>query len=344
MENEPVSHTLYEAAAFAAESLPASWTRTGQDRLLGQLVGNHGRYRIGLSTVAGRLFHVKVSALDAVPAEAVERVNLVCMDANWQMPTAGFSYSPAGDGSVMAQAAIALDRCAEVPDARLYRNLLKQCVLNSELLRLVIEAANKGTSVEDARSFRAELFRALYLGELGGLPPWLAPEGPAPSPSGIIDACQEAATAAGWEWARRAPDQLIMVCAGSPATGAVHTDVDVHEHSLIVSSHPFGPDLLVPEERRTAVAVLLNRILESGVPFGLALDLQTGDLVARSFLDLAGVAAIPSPELLCDVIFQSAAGAFLYLEPLVAVAHEGADPDDALAAHVARQLEGRRAG
>ncbi|MEO9176199.1 MAG: hypothetical protein ABI317_11865 [Gaiellales bacterium] len=338
-------NSLYEAAVFAAGSLPASWTRTGQDRMLGQLAGSHGRYRIGLSTVAGRLFHVKVSALDAVPAEAVERINLVCMDANWQMPTACFSYSPAGDGSVMAQAAIALDRCVEVPDERLYRNLLGQCVLNSELLWLVVEAVNKGTSVEDARAFRSELFRALFLGELGGLPTWLRPEGPPPAaPEQLIDACAAAATAAGWEQARRAPDQLIMVCAGSPATGPVHTDVDVHEQSLIVSSHPFGPGLLVPEERRPAVAVLLNRILESGVPFGLALDLQSGDLVARSYLDLAGVPAIPSPELLCDVIFQSAAGAFLYLEPLVAVAHEGADPDEALAQQVARQLEGRQAG
>jgi hypothetical protein len=330
--------SLYDAAAFAAGSVPASWTRTGQDRAFGQLTGNHGRYRIGLSTVAGRLFHVKVSALASVPAEAVERINIVCMDANWQMPTSAFSYSPAGDGSVMAQASIALDRCSTVPDARLYRNLLRQCVLGSELLSLVVEAVGKGTSVEDARTFRGELFPALYSGELGGLPAWLAPEGPPPAANDrLIDACQDAAMAAGWEFARNAPDALVMVCAGSPATGAIHTNVDVHEHSLIVSSHPFGPDLLVPEDRRTAVALLLNRILEGGVPFGLALDLLTGDVVARSFLDLSGVAAVPSPELLCDVIFQSAAGAFLYLEPLVAVAHEGVDPDEALAQHAARQ-------
>jgi hypothetical protein len=336
--------TLFQAALAAAESLPASWKRTGQDRLLGQVAGVQGRYRIGISTVAGRLFHVKVSSLEPVPAAAVERINLLCMDANWQMPTAGFSYSPAGDGSVMAQATIALDRCAETPDARLYRNLLRECVLNAELLALVVQAVSKGTSVEQARRFRGELFPELFRGQLGGLPPWLRPDG-APPATGtqVIDACQAAAGAAGWEWARNAPGQLVTVVAGSPATGAVHTLVDVHDRSLIVSSHPFGPDLLVPEDRRTAVAVLLNRILQIGVPFALALDLQTGDVVARSFLELTGVETIPPAELLCDVIFQSAAGAFLYLEPLVAVAHEGVDPDEALAQHAARQQAARRA-
>ena len=43
------------------------------------------------------------------------------------------------------------------------------------------------------------------------------------------------------------------------------------------------------------------------------------------------------------MIFQSAAGALLYLDPIVAVAHEGADPDEALAEHAARQQAARRA-
>ena len=76
----------------------------------------------------------------------------------------------------------------------------------------------------------------------------------------------------------------------------MHSLVDVHERSLIVSSSPFGDDLKVPEDRRTAVAVLLGRILQIGMPFGLALDLETGDVVARSFLELSGVARSRPPS------------------------------------------------
>lgn len=339
-----VADALFDAASAAARTLPADWRRPGRDRLLGLLRGNHARYSVAISIVASRLFHVKVTTLEAIPADAAARVGQACMDANWQMPTAGFSYAPAGEGAVTNQAAIALDRSPSLPDPGLYRNLLRECVLNAELLALVTRAVGMGTSVEHARTFRSELFPALYKGELGGLPRWLAPDGAPPAGStAVIDACQAAARAAGWETARNAPDQAVIVCAGSPATGAVHTIVDVHERSLIVSSFPLPEGRLVPEDRRDAVALLFNGILQIGTPFGLALDLQTGNVLARSFLELSGLETIPSPELLCDVIFQSAAGAFLYHEPLVAVAHEGVDPDEALATHVAKHQPGRSA-
>jgi hypothetical protein len=335
---------LYDIAVAATGSIPATWRRTGPQRLLGQLRGVHGSYRIGISTIGGRLYHVKVSSLTPVPEPAVARIDALCMDANWQMPTAAFSYSAAGDGAVMTQAAIALDRTRNLPDPALYRNLLRECILNSELLAKVVDAVNLGCSIEDARTFRAQLYPELYQGRLGGLPAYLTPSGTTPaSPSGLIAACEAATISAGWETLRPAPEQLIVVCAGSPATGPVHTVVDVHGRSLIFSSQPFSSELLVPEHRRPAVSELLNRILAIGVPFGLALDLQSGSVVARSFLELSGVAQAPSPELLCDVIFQSAAGAFLYLDPIVAVAHEGADPKAALAEHVARQQIARRA-
>ena len=332
-----VSDTLFDVAVAASGSLPAAWQRAGQDRLLGALQGVHGRYAVSIATVGDRLLHVKVGRDAPVPPDAAERVELLCADANWQMPTAAFHYTPTGHGHVITQAAIALDRTAGLPDPALYRNLLRECVLNAELLCLVTDSVVKGTSIEQARVFRHELFPVLFRGELGGLPAWLAPAGPPPTGAeALIDACQAAVAAAGWQTARNSANQAVVVCAGSPATGPVHSLVDVHERSLIVSSSPFGDDLKVPEDRRDAVSVLLGRIMGIGTPFGLALDLATGDVVTRSFLELSGIAEVPPPELLCDVIFQSAAGALLYLDPIVAVAHEGAAPDEALAAHAAR--------
>jgi hypothetical protein len=340
-----VPDTLFDVALAASRSLPATWQPPGNDRLLGALQGTHGRYAVSIAVVGDRLLHVKVGRDAPVPPDAAERVQLLCADANWQMPTAAFHYTPTGNGHVITQAALALERTPGVPDPAIYRNLVRECVLNAELLCLVTDAVVKGTSVEQARVFRQELFPVLYRGELGGLPAWLAPAGAPPvGTRELIDACQTAAAAAGWETARNSPKQAVVVCAGSPATGPVHSLVDVHERSLIVSSLPFGDDLNVPEDRRDAVAALLGRIMGIGTPFGLALNLETGAVAARSFLELSGVAEPPAPELLCDVIFQSAAGALLYLEPIVAVAHEGADPDEALLAHVARQQTARRTG
>jgi hypothetical protein len=306
----PRSHDeLFEAATVAASVLPVSWQRQGSV-LRGLLDGQHDRYDVTVATHRSHVFIVRVVAQASVPAEAVERLGLLCMDATWTMPTAGFFYSE-GTGTVVSAATLTFNHSDEVPHPTILRNTIRECVLNAELLARVRPMVVDGSSIAEAREFRSRLFPALAAGELGGMPRYLAEPGPAPADDTLlIDACEAAARDRGWQLQRRSRDQLVV---------QGETFVDVHAGCLVVSSYP---GVEVRPDRRAAVAGLLNRLLDEGTPFTLALDLELGAVVARSFLDVRGLGSIPPPDLLCDVIFQAGGGARVHLEAIERAANE----------------------
>ena len=306
---------LFEAAEAAASFLPVSWQR--DDVLLqSELEGRHGSYEITVATPRAQVFLVRVVSRAVIPPEATERAGLLCMDASWTMPTSGFFYSHAVGDAVVSAATLTFNHLDEVPDPTILRNTIRECLLNAELLSPVVAQIVRGCSIEQARELRHRLFPLLAAGESGGVPDYLRPVGVAPADDAeLIDACEVAASGSGWETSRRSASQLVV---------GADTFVDVHAGCLIVSAYP-GVD--VRPDRRGAVAALLNQLLDAGTPFNLALDLDRGTVVARSFLDVRGLASIPRAALLCDVIFQAGAGARAHLAEITRVADDrrGAD-------------------
>ncbi|MEO9174426.1 MAG: hypothetical protein ABI317_02850 [Gaiellales bacterium] len=301
---------LFEAASVAASVLPVVWQRDGSI-LRGLLDGQHGSYDVTIATHRAHVFVVRVVSQAPIPEQAAERVALLCMDATWTMPTAGFFYSPGSGGAVVSAATLTFNHSDEVAHPTILRNTIRECMLNAELFARVQQAVVEGSSIEEAREFRRRLFPALAAGELGGMPGYLAQAGPPPADDGqLIDACEAAARKRGWQLQRRSRDQLVV---------QGETFVDVHAGCLVVSSYP---GVEVRPDRRGAVADLLNRLLDAGSPFTLALDLELGAVVARSFLDVRGLAQIPPAALLCDVIFQAGGGARVHLDEIERVANE----------------------
>jgi hypothetical protein len=325
---------LFEAAEEAARAFPVQWHRE-PGRLVGSLEGRNGSYAIIMMANTPALFDVRIAIVEEPRADAREQFDLLCMSLNHSTPTASYCLSSLVGAPVQSIATISLTR-ADAIDPLLVRNALRQCVRNAELIAPVIRAINDGGGLEDVAMHRQGAYVALVSGP-GGLPDYLANEGPPPADdAGLIDACEAAVAAARWEAMRRAPGQLAVVCVESPTSGPVYSFVDVHQGSVVVSAYPLGPEGRVPAERRPAVADLMNRILDRGVPFALSLDLEGGAVLSRSFLDLNGLAEIPPHETLCDVIFQASAGAVGYLEAITRVAYDGVDPQEALADQEAR--------
>jgi hypothetical protein len=325
---------LFEAADQAARSFPVSWQRE-PGRIVGSLVGRNGTYAIIMTAKTPALFDVRIAIVEQPRPDARAQFDLLCMSLNHATPTASYCVSSLVGAPVQSIATIALSRAAEI-DPMLVRNALRQCVRNAELIAPVIRAINEGAGLADVPMHRQGAYVRLCSAP-DGLPDYLANEGPPPAADArLIDECHAAASGAGWEALRRAPGQLAVVCVASPSNGPVYSFVEVHQGSLVVSAYPLGPERDVPAARRPAVAHLLNRILDRGVPFSLSLDLEHGAVLSRCFLDLNGLAEIPPHASLCDMIFQASAGAISYLEAIGRVAFEGVDPERALAEQEAK--------
>ncbi|HEY1479481.1 MAG TPA: hypothetical protein VGF46_05595 [Gaiellales bacterium] len=305
---------LFEAVELAATVLPVPWTH-GRDRLDGTLEGHHGTYDITLEVPDAREFRVRVASHERVPAAVAEQVDLLCMDAAWGMPTAGFYLSQRAGGAVVAAATIALNRYDEVPGPTILRNTIRECVLNAELVSLLAKAVVQGCTIDEARAHRPQLFESLAAGELGGMPAFCIPVGWAPADDHrLMDVCETAAAQADWATFRRADDQLVV---------GGETYVDLYDGCLIASTYSHED---VPAHRRSEVAKLLNRLLDDGAPFNLAIDLQTGTVVTRTVLDLRGLESLPHATLLCDVIYRSGAGSRVHRDAIARVADDRIDP------------------
>jgi len=109
------------------------------------------------------------------------------------------------------------------------------------------------------------------------------------------------------------------------------TFLDIVGGQAWVSSYVFNDASAVAPARRPMVAELLNRIAGEGVPFALALDLDTGLVRTRMYLPLAGSTLDPGP-LLLDLLLQTHFGMVLYKPPIVAIARgDQSDPAATLA-------------
>jgi hypothetical protein len=294
MSSQAHETALDEAAVAASEALPISWERA-PGLLEGELEGCRERYHVAIATARGRIFAVRVVSHAAVPAEKAAEVGAICMDANWTMPTAGFFLSEGYGGSVVSAATIASDRFTGIPDPMMLQNTIRECVLNAELLAPTVQAAIAGRPIAPSSP--------------GEIPDFAWPSGWAPAPDrALIDACDEAARASGWQTVRRLPGQLVV---------EEDTFVDVHTGSLIVSSYAGEP---VRPERRSEVAGLLNSLLDEGAPFGYALDPERGEIATRCVLELRGLESVPAPGMLCDVISRAAAAARVHADRIQRVA------------------------
>jgi hypothetical protein len=326
------SDPLFEAAEDAARVLPIAWRRNG-DLLQGGFDGNQGSYAVTVATPGGSAFLVRAVRAEPIPDEAAERVELLCMDWNWAMPNTCFFFSRGFGGRVVSAASIGRREFDGVPEPPTLENTIRGCLLHAELVTHAVQGAVEGDSLTESTMFRTHVLPRLLDGEAHGVPECLEPRGPQPaSDEQLIDACEAAARAAGWQAFRRADDQLVV-------QGA--TFVDVHMGCLIVSSYPC--DDQIRPERRTAVASLLNQLLDRGAPFGLALDLAGGTVAGRTTLDLRGRASIPSHAELRDVIVSGGEGSLYHVAEIERVAGSGR-PFGTTGGSLQERLHRRRAG
>jgi hypothetical protein len=304
----PVHPALFEAARAAAGSFPVAWQ--SEDGVWhGTFEGRHGDYDVAIATPNDRVFAVRAVSHASVAPDAATRIARLCLDATWTMPTAGFYRSRAAGGAVVSAATLTLHHRSDPPEAGILQNTLRECLLNAELFAAVAPSVARGASLEEARELRRLVFPALAAGELGGLPPVLVPGGRAPvSAKELLDACEVAAGRVGWPTERPAPDELVV---------DRDTFVGAEGGCIVVSSYP-GLD--VAPERVGTVSEELNDLLDEGAPVVLALDPVSGTLVARSFLDVRGLLAVPHADILCDVIRQAGGGAAAHIDALARAA------------------------
>jgi hypothetical protein len=340
---ERPSEALALAAQKAAAAIPAIWQHREPGWMQGMLQGRNGLFSVDMMTLTPGIFLLQVASGETAAPDRLPEIAMLCMELNRTLPTGGLRLSAKLEGAVISSATLRLERSERVPEPALLENLLRQTILNAELVTPMITDVNSGRPVSEAIERGIERFAANH-GTAQDISRFLRfAAGPPTSDEALSEACEAACQAAGSRVLRRSPHQIIVSSHRGPTGNIIATFVDAEHGNLYASTYLLDQEQWVPPKRRPAVAQLLNAILDLGVPYGLALDLDTGNVRSRGFLSLRGLPTMPPPGLLCDVIAQSAMGATVYIDAITRTAHSDVDPIHALRDSEAARIAQRRA-
>jgi hypothetical protein len=320
---------LIDAAADAVAPIPAGWERRG-GYLVGCLRGAHGSYATIVDTTGAPLLRVEVALVESVPAGLGPRVAEACLQANRDWLGARLYVTDRFGGALAAGGSLCVGPHASDIDPLVVRALVMRCITTAASIPPLVSAIERGASPYEAPSFASDNQILKFAGNSPLVP---AADGE------LIEACLAAAEWVGWP-ARRAdtaygngPNCAHFIVDSSSSPPAIAT-VDVRDGCLNASTVLLSPEerQRVPRARRSAVAGLLNGLANRTSTCGFALDFDEGFVRTDLALDTAGCIDPPSPELLCDFIFQAGISGAGFRDIVVSVAHQGVEPDAAISA------------
>jgi hypothetical protein len=329
MEPNTGRQTLGDVARAAAATIPGDW-KQHDAHLVAALKGGHGSYVAVVDTSSEPLVRVEVALPESVPAGLESTLAAACVQANRDWLGSRLSCTERFGGALVSEASLVVGPHAGEIDPAFVRALLVRCITTAASIPPLVSAIERGVPPYDAPSFASDN-ALLQLGS--GYP--VAPAADAD----LMDACLAAANSAGWP-ARRAdttfgnsPNSAHFIVKRDEESHPPYATVEPRGGCLYATSVVLGPEerQRVPAERRSEVAQLLNGLANRTSLCGFALDFEEGFVRTDLVLDTVGCARPPSRETLLDFIFQAATSGASFREIIISVAHQGADPDVALA-------------
>jgi hypothetical protein len=249
-------------------------------------------------------------------ADRLPALYAFCVGTNRDNPTAGLFVSHRLENQILSSASFHTLKPSQF-EAIIVLDLLAEARANMRYFDLSLTEVFNGADPHAS------------LAALPGRPvPQSRPEDVA-----LLDSAIRAVREAGHPSAKRLSLTSAEFAFASREGLSAGTFLDIDGGQAYASSYVFNdPNAVVPT-RRPKVAELLNRIAGEGVPFALALDLNTGLVRTRMFLPLTGSTLDPGP-LLLGLLLQTHFGMVLYKPPIVAIARgDQSDPAVALAQH-----------